>query len=95
MILTSGCVSVFKLVLDNVTIGFTVILVHLLRIYKIDQLYHFALKYIHFCFQALETWVIIVITLVASIVLGLFIVGITCYLKRENAYSKYSRIRLY
>merc|ERR1712139_135890 len=35
---------------------------------------------------ALETWVIIVIALAISVVLGILIVGITCYLKRENAY---------
>merc|ERR1712135_41069 len=36
---------------------------------------------------ALETWVIIVICLAISIVMGILIVGITCYLKREKAYS--------
>lgn len=34
----------------------------------------------------LETWAIIVIALTVSIVFGVIIVGITCYLKRENAY---------
>lgn len=34
----------------------------------------------------LESWVIIVIALTVSIVLGLIIVGITCFLKRENIY---------
>jgi len=34
----------------------------------------------------LETWVIIVIALTVSIVMGLMIIGITCYLKRENSY---------
>merc|ERR1712136_492517 len=39
----------------------------------------------------LATWVIIVICLVISFVLGVMIVGITCYMKKEHSMNSYSR----
>jgi hypothetical protein len=42
---------------------------------------------------ALETWLIIVIALAISLILGILIVGITCYLKREKAYKYDTKLK--